>query len=428
MVSPPIETKPLVEVFELLNLPNTVKVEEYEGDLYNPQDIGEDEILLFRQQIQYLAFPLHPLILEFLSVLNVSPLQMNPSLLLGLQALGALNMLLTDGHIFTLYDFLSLYVVKSSVKGFYIIQNTEGRRFIPPFHKAFVPELEFREWGLAPPLKVTGAWRRPEHQSYRISHRFSKDIRKYSYLLLRFDLVFELRFELLLFLFCIFTADGVIRPVSNSLRVEYYEKYVWPFEKDFPDPKCLCGNALQDMIVQMDIVRHFDSDVKVEKEYMVEFPKLLRHQLKGWVDNGPGINWGMVQSYSREGTIPPGLMDLSPDEYCRVIPAIQPVPWGRFSHEATDHHRSMRGKVKVSPSSKVVSKPGKSRERSSKDSSEKEGTSISKVTLEPKKKKTNAPERKREVVKVPQASPEVETEGTLGRCIFICPTYGKEFF
>ena len=74
--------------------------------------IDMESILLYRQQIEVLSFPIPPLVMECFAHCGVSPLMINLCVLILLQAFATTNLALKGSHLLSFYDFLICYSLK----------------------------------------------------------------------------------------------------------------------------------------------------------------------------------------------------------------------------------------------------------------------------------------------------------------------------
>ena len=148
-------------------------------DIMDP-GIDRESILLYRQQIEVLSFPIPPLVMEFFARCGVSPLMINPCVLILLQAFATTNLALKGSHLLSFYDFLICYRLKfySGPKderdSWFTTMRFEDKGI---FYKILssMKKDRFREWSINRPIIFTGYWCRKEHmESYVLSYAFRK--------------------------------------------------------------------------------------------------------------------------------------------------------------------------------------------------------------------------------------------------------------
>ena len=80
-------------------------------DIMDP-GIDRESILLYHQQIEVLSFFIPPLVMEFFARCGISPLMINPCVLILLQAFATTNLAFKGSHFLSLYDLLICYRLK----------------------------------------------------------------------------------------------------------------------------------------------------------------------------------------------------------------------------------------------------------------------------------------------------------------------------
>ena len=99
MVAPRVERLSFDRFVEYVDLDLNVQLRELTDnvDIMDPR-IDKESILLYRQQIEVLSFLIPPLVMDFFTRCGVSPLMINPCVLILLQVFATTNLALKGPH------------------------------------------------------------------------------------------------------------------------------------------------------------------------------------------------------------------------------------------------------------------------------------------------------------------------------------------